>query len=76
VETALFAMYGRSSGLLTYVSALVLFLVGRWVLDPPATRIVLSALMIACAFTDGYGLLQYAGNVPMAWIPSTRSSRR
>lgn len=66
-NTALLGTYGRNSGLLTYASALVLFLVGLRVLDAPGTRVILYALMIAGGFTAGYGLLQYAGIDPVAW---------
>jgi putative inorganic carbon (HCO3(-)) transporter len=65
--TAVVGTYGRNSGLLAYGSALVLFLASVRVLQPPHTRILVGAVVVAGFFTSTYGLLQKAGVDPVAW---------
>jgi putative inorganic carbon (hco3(-)) transporter len=65
--TAVVGAYGRNSGLLTYGSAVVLFLVGLRVLDRGSAHVPLLALVGAGSFTASYGLLQYVGIDQVPW---------
>jgi tetratricopeptide (TPR) repeat protein len=66
-STAVLGAYGRNSGLLAYLSALVLFLATLRVLRPLHTRVLLGAVVLAGLFTASYGLLQRLGIDAIPW---------
>jgi putative inorganic carbon (HCO3(-)) transporter len=65
--TAVYGAYGRNSGLLAYLGALLLFFAAVRVLDPPHTRVLLGGTIFAGLFTASYGLLQRVGVDAVAW---------
>ena len=65
--TAVLGAYGRNSGLLAYVAALVLFVVGLRVFDRPGARVLVGGVVAAGLFTATYGLLQQAGIDRIPW---------
>ncbi|HVE73842.1 MAG TPA: O-antigen ligase family protein [Mycobacteriales bacterium] len=65
--TALLGTNGRNSGLLAYASALVLLLVTLRVFDQASVRLLAQALLVAGAFTAGYGGLQRLGIDVVPW---------
>jgi putative inorganic carbon (HCO3(-)) transporter len=65
--TAVYGAYGRNSGLLAYLGALLLFFAAVRVLDPPHTRVLLGGIIFAGLFTASYGLLQRVGVDAVAW---------
>jgi putative inorganic carbon (HCO3(-)) transporter len=67
VHTALYGAYGRNSGLLAYLSALVLFVAALRVLGRPHTGVLIGAVVLAGMFTASYGLLQRLGIDAVAW---------
>jgi tetratricopeptide (TPR) repeat protein len=66
-STAVLGAYGRNSGLLAYVSALVLFFAALRVLGRPHTRVLVGGVLFAGLFTATYGLLQKAGIDAVPW---------
>lgn len=60
--------FGRSDGLLLYLSCLVLFFVASSAFSVDTARISLLALLGAGAFACAYGLLQRAGADPVHWV--------
>jgi putative inorganic carbon (HCO3(-)) transporter len=65
--TAVVGAYGRNSGLLAYASVLVLFAAAVRALQPPRTRVLLGAIVLAGLFTASYGLLQRVGIDAVPW---------
>lgn len=65
--TAVLGAYGRNSGLLAYLAAIVLFVVGLRVFDRPGARVLVGGVVAAGLFTATYGLLQKAGLDAIAW---------
>ena len=65
--TAVLGAYGRNSGLLAYLAALVLFLVGLRVFDRPGARVLVGGVVAAGLFTASYGLLQKIGWDAISW---------
>jgi putative inorganic carbon (HCO3(-)) transporter len=65
--TALVGTYGRNSGLLAYLAALVLFFVALRVYDRPRTRVLVGGVVLAGLFTALYGLSQKAGIDAIPW---------
>jgi putative inorganic carbon (HCO3(-)) transporter len=66
-STALWGTYGRNSGLLAYLSALVLYLVGLRVFGDGHARVLVGGVVVAGLFTATYGLLQKAGIDAIPW---------
>ncbi|GAC1441652.1 MAG: hypothetical protein NVS3B26_11630 [Mycobacteriales bacterium] len=67
LPTALVGTYGRNSGWIAYLSALVLFGVGVRVWTTASAHILALAVVASGAFTASYGLLQYAGVDAIHW---------
>jgi putative inorganic carbon (HCO3(-)) transporter len=59
--------YGRNSGLLAYLAALVLYAGTLRAFDAGATKIIALALVLAGLFTGSYGLLQRLGWDAIHW---------
>ncbi|MCW2615838.1 MAG: hypothetical protein JWN08_2832 [Frankiales bacterium] len=66
-NTAVLGAYGRNSGLLAYLGAIVLFVVGLRVFDRPGARVLVGGVVAAGLFTATYGLLQKAGYDSIPW---------
>jgi putative inorganic carbon (HCO3(-)) transporter len=66
-EPAVVGTYGRNSGLLAYLGALVLFIIGLRVWTAANAQLLALALIAGGLFTAAYGLLQYAGIDPINW---------
>jgi putative inorganic carbon (HCO3(-)) transporter len=66
-EPAVVGTYGRNSGLLAYLGALVLFVIGLRVWTAANAQLLALALIAGGLFTAAYGLLQYAGIDPINW---------
>ncbi len=66
-NTAVLGAYGRNSGLLAYLAALVLFVVGLRVFDRPGARVLVGGIVFAGLFTAVYGLLQKNGIDRVPW---------
>ena len=66
-STAILGTYGRNSGLLAYLAALVLFVVGLRVFGGGHARVLVGGVVIAGLFTATYGLLQKAGIDAIPW---------
>lgn len=66
-NTAILGAYGRNSGLLAYLAAMVLFVVGLRVFDRPGARVMVGGVVMAGLFTATYGLLQKAGIDAIPW---------
>jgi putative inorganic carbon (HCO3(-)) transporter len=67
VTTAVVGAYGRNSGLLAYIAALILFFAGLRVFQRPNTRVLVGGVVLAGLFTGSYGLLQKSGIDAVAW---------
>jgi putative inorganic carbon (HCO3(-)) transporter len=67
LSTALLGTYGRNSGLLAYLSALVLYVVGLRVFGDGHARVLVGGVVVAGWFTATYGLLQKAGLDAIPW---------
>jgi putative inorganic carbon (HCO3(-)) transporter len=65
--TAIVGAYGRNSGLLAYLAALVLFFLGLRVFVLPHTRVLVGGVVVAGLFTASYGLLQKLGIDAVGW---------
>jgi putative inorganic carbon (HCO3(-)) transporter len=66
-STALWGTYGRNSGLVAYLAALVLYVVGLRVFGGQHARVLVGSIALAGLFTASYGLLQKAGVDPVPW---------
>ena len=66
-HTAIYGAYGRNSGLLAYLAAIVLLVVGLRVFDTPGARVLVGGVVAAALFTATYGLLQKAGIDSIPW---------
>jgi putative inorganic carbon (HCO3(-)) transporter len=66
-STALWGTYGRNSGLVAYLAALVLYMAGLRAFGGRHARVLVGSIALAGLFTASYGLLQKAGVDPVAW---------
>jgi putative inorganic carbon (HCO3(-)) transporter len=66
-EPAIVGTYGRNSGLLAYLGALILLTIGLRVWTAATAHLLALALIAGGLFTAAYGLLQYAGVDPISW---------
>jgi putative inorganic carbon (HCO3(-)) transporter len=66
-STALWGTYGRNSGLVAYLAALVLYVAGLRVFGGQNARVLVGSIVLAGLFTASYGLLQKAGVDPVPW---------
>jgi putative inorganic carbon (HCO3(-)) transporter len=66
-STAVVGTYGRNSGLIAYLSALVLFFVGLRVFGGSGARVLVGGVVAAGLFTAVYGLFQKAGIDAIPW---------
>jgi putative inorganic carbon (HCO3(-)) transporter len=66
-STAVVGAYGRNSGLIAYLAALVLTLVGLRVFSGGQARVLVGGVVFAGLFTAMYGLCQRAGIDPIPW---------
>lgn len=65
--TAILGAYGRNSGLLAYLSALVIFAAALRVLQRRGSAVLIGAVVFGGLFTATYGLLQKAGIDSIRW---------
>jgi putative inorganic carbon (HCO3(-)) transporter len=66
-STAILGAYGRNSGLIAYLAALVLFVVGLRVFGGGHARVLVGGVVFAGLFTAVYGLFQKAGIDAIPW---------
>ena len=67
LSTAVLGTYGRNSGLLAYLAALVLYLVSLRAFGDGHARVLVGGVVAAGLFTATYGLLQKAGIDAIPW---------
>ena len=66
-NTAVLGAYGRNSGLLAYLAALLICAVALRALGRPGTRVLVAGVVVAGLFTATYGLMQRIGWDLVPW---------